>query len=83
MTQVFKVPLVLTPQPEGGYTVTSPVLPELVTEGETLQEAIGNVQDALAAVLEAYEDLKRPIPSNLRQDPENTPIWFDSVVTRP
>jgi antitoxin HicB len=83
MTQVFKVPLVLTRQPEGGYTVTSPVLPELVTEGDTLQEAIGNVQDALAAVLEAYEDLKRPVPSNLRQDPEGAPIWFDSVVTRP
>ena len=83
MTQVFKVPLVLTPQPEGGYTVTSPVLPELVTEGDTLQEAIGNVQDALAAVFEAYEDLKRAVPSNLRQDPDGTPIWFDSVVTRP
>jgi antitoxin HicB len=83
MTQVFKAPLVLTPQPEGGFTVTSPVLPELVTGGDTLQEANGNAQDAFAAVLEAYEDLKRPVPSNLRQDPEGTPIWFDSVVTRP
>ena len=27
MTQVCKVPLVLSPQEEGGYTVTSPVLP--------------------------------------------------------
>jgi antitoxin HicB len=83
MTQVFKVPLVLTPQPEGGYTVTSPVLPELVTEGDTLREAVGNVQDALEAVIEAYEDLKRPFPSNLRQDSEGTAIWFESVVTRP
>lgn len=83
MTQVFKVALVLTPQPEGGYTVTSPVLPELVTEGDTLQEAMGNVQDALEAVLEAYEDLKRPFPANIRQDPEGAPIWFDGVVTRP
>ena len=29
----YKIPLVLTPQVEGGYTVTSPLLPELVTEG--------------------------------------------------
>jgi hypothetical protein len=25
----YKVPLLLEPQPEGGYTVTSPLLPEL------------------------------------------------------
>jgi antitoxin HicB len=49
----YKIPLILTPQPEGGYTVTSPLLPELVTEGEALE----NVKDALAAVIEIYEDL--------------------------
>ena len=83
MTQVFKVPLVLTPQPEGGYTVTSPVLPELVTEGDTLEQAIRNVQDALEAVIETYEDLKKPFPANLQQDPQSAPIWFEGVVTRP
>ncbi|HVC33813.1 MAG TPA: type II toxin-antitoxin system HicB family antitoxin [Chloroflexota bacterium] len=61
-------PLVLTPQPEGGYTVTSPVLPELVTEGGTPDEAIANVPDALKAVIETYEDLGRPLPANLRQN---------------
>jgi antitoxin HicB len=80
MAQVFKVPLVLTPQPEGGYTVTSPVLPELLTEGNTFEEAVGNVQDALEAVIETYEDLKKPFPSNLRQDSENAPIWFEGLV---
>ena len=29
----YKVPLLLTPQAEGGYTVTSPLLPELVNDG--------------------------------------------------
>ncbi len=69
MPDVFKVPLVLSPQPEGGYTVTSPVLPELVTEGGTAEEAIENARDALAAVIEIYEDLGKPLPANLRQDP--------------
>jgi antitoxin HicB len=82
MTEVFKVPLVLTVQPEGGYTITSPVLPELVTEGDTLEEAIGNVRDALTAVIEIYEDLGRPFPPNLRQDPRASTIWFEGVVTR-
>ncbi len=65
MAEIFKVPLVLTAQPEGGYTVTSPVLSELVTEGDTLEEAVHNVQDALAAVIETYEDLGKQLPANL------------------
>ena len=79
MPDIFKVPLLLTRQPEGGYTVTSPVLPELVTEGDTADEAVANVQDALAAVLELYQDMGRPIPANLRQD-EAAAIWFEGVV---
>ncbi len=47
-----RIPLVLSPQPEGGYTVTSPLLPELITEGE----AVANAEDAFAAVVEIYED---------------------------
>lgn len=60
----YKVPLILTPQPEGGYTVTSPLLPELVTEGDSLDEALENVKDALAAVIEAYQDLGWSLLSN-------------------
>ena len=48
--------MVFTPQLEGGFTVTSPALPELVTEGNTLEEAYSNVADALAAVLELYAE---------------------------
>ena len=53
---LYRVPLVFTPQPEGGYTVTSPLLPELITEGDTLEEANANVADALAAVAELHEE---------------------------
>ncbi len=58
----YKVPLLLTPQPEGGYTATSPLLPELVTEGDSLSEALDNVKDALAAVIEIYQDLGQRLP---------------------
>lgn len=60
---LYKLPLILSPEPEGGFTVTSPLLPELVTEGDTLSEALANVQDALATVIEIYQDLGRPLPS--------------------
>ncbi len=58
----YKLPLVFEPQPEGGYTVTCPLVSELITEGDTIAEALTNVQDALVAVLEAYEDLGRALP---------------------
>ena len=53
---LYRVPLVFSPQPEGGYTVTSPALPELVSEGETLPEAFAIARNALAAIVEIYED---------------------------
>ena len=65
----YKIPLVFEPQPEGGYTVTCPILPELITEGDTISEALVNVRDALAAIIEAYADLKRPLPPVLERGP--------------
>ncbi len=59
---IYKVLLVLASQHEGGFTVTSPLLPELVTEGETVEEALANVEDALAAVIESYHELGRELP---------------------
>lgn len=61
----YKIPLVLTPQPEGGYTVTSPLLPELVTEGDSLDESLENVKDAFSAVMELYQELGRSLPENV------------------
>ncbi len=77
----YKIPLVLSPQPEGGYTVTSPVLPELVTEGDSVDEALANVRDALAAVVELYEDLGRPLPPNSQVRDADAPVWFETLVT--
>lgn len=60
--KMYCILLVFTPQPEGGYTVTSPALPELVTEGDSLAEAQANVRDAFDAVLEIYAEQKRALP---------------------
>ncbi len=82
MSTLFKLPFLLTPQPEGGYTVTCPVLPELVTEGDTVEEALANVHDAVAAVRELYEDLGKPMPA-MTVEPAQSPIWFEGLVTQP
>jgi len=59
--EIHRLPLVLEPQPEGGYVVTCPILPELITEGDTEQEALQNANEALAALIEAAKVLKRPL----------------------
>jgi antitoxin HicB len=66
---LYKLPLMFSPQPEGGYTVTSPVLPGLVTEGKTVEEGSENARDALAALVEAYKHLGRPLPAGIRSEP--------------
>jgi antitoxin HicB len=79
---VYKLPLVFEPQPEGGYTVTCPILPELITEGETIAEALANVEDALVAIIEAYQDLGRPLPPVLERVALDlhTPFWVETAV---
>lgn len=78
-----RIPLVLTPQPEGGYTVTSPLLPELITEGDTVSEAVANAEDAFAAVLEIYEDRGISLPSSIYLDDADGPLSIDAVLTVP
>ena len=74
MNKTYKLPLVLERQTEGGYTITCPLLPDLITEADTLQEVIPNISDALAALIEAYEDLNQPLPAVL------APITSDLTV---
>lgn len=80
---LYKVPLILTPQPEGGFTVTSPLLPELVTEGDTVEEALANVQDAMVAVVEIYEDAGRDLPASTRVPVSDSPVWLETMVATP
>jgi antitoxin HicB len=77
---IRRLPLVFTPQPEGGFTVTSPVLPELVTEGDTLDEAFANVRDALAAVLELYAEQGRALPVGIELPQAGQVVWTDALV---
>jgi antitoxin HicB len=59
------LPLAFRAQPEGGFTVTSPVLPELITEGDSFDDALENVKDALAAVIAIYREMGRELPAGI------------------
>ena len=41
---------------EGGYTVYLPSLPGCISEGETVEEALQNIQEAIELYLEPVED---------------------------
>ena len=80
---IAKIPLILDPQPEGGYTVTSPLIPELITEGDTIAECLINVEDAFAAVVEIYEDEGRSLPEGIYMDDSDGPVSLDALVSVP
>ena len=53
--------LTLEPAEEGGYVVTSPLDPELITEAESLDEAFVNARDAADALNESRKKLAKQL----------------------
>jgi antitoxin HicB len=51
MPMSYSFSVILEPQPDGGFTVLVPALPEVVTEGDTEGQALLNVEEAIRAVL--------------------------------
>jgi predicted RNase H-like HicB family nuclease len=44
--------VVLADEPDGGYSVSVPALPGCYSEGDTLEEALANIREAIAVHLE-------------------------------
>ena len=54
----------LTSADEGGFVVTSPLEPELVTEAETIEDAFRMAHDALRALRASRVKLLRKLASS-------------------
>jgi predicted RNase H-like HicB family nuclease len=52
----MRVQVVLEPSDESGYTVYVPSLPGCISEGETVDEALANIREAIELYLEPVED---------------------------
>ena len=52
----MKLSVVIEPSDEGGYTATVPVLPGCISEGDTREEALANIQEAIQLYLEPIDD---------------------------
>lgn len=55
--------ILLREEPEGGYTVTVPVLPGCVTYGKTLDEAIRMAREAIELFIEVLAENDEDIPT--------------------
>ncbi len=65
MTQEqYSFTLLFEPAEEGGYVVTCPALPGLVTEGDTLAEARSMAKDAIEGYIESLQKDGQPIPED-------------------
>lgn len=52
----MKLKVVLEPSDEEGYTVYAPSLPGCISEGDTREEALANIREAIELYLEPAED---------------------------
>lgn len=49
-------PVVLTPDEDGGFVVECPVIPGCVSQGDTRDEALANIREAIELCLEGQEE---------------------------
>ena len=61
MTRRFKV--ILEPNETGGYTVYVPILPGCISEGDTRDEALANIKEAIELYCESLEADGETVPS--------------------
>jgi predicted RNase H-like HicB family nuclease len=52
----MKLRVVLEPSEEGGYTAYAPSLPGCISEGDTREQALSNIREAIDLYLEPVED---------------------------
>jgi predicted RNase H-like HicB family nuclease len=52
----MKLKIVLEPSDEGGYTAYVPTLPGCISEGDSAEEALSNIREAIELYLEPVDD---------------------------
>ncbi|MFC1715819.1 type II toxin-antitoxin system HicB family antitoxin [Candidatus Poribacteria bacterium] len=52
----MKLKVIFEPNNEGGYTAHVPSLPDCISEGETIEEAMKNIQEAIKLYLESVDN---------------------------
>jgi predicted RNase H-like HicB family nuclease len=61
MSQPDEIELIFAPEEEGGYHVYAPDLPGLHTQGDTLEEAVANAEEALELYVDGAREEGRSL----------------------
>ncbi len=64
MEKILRYNIILTPEPEGGFTVVVPSLPGCVTYGKNLSEARKMAEDAIKTYIASLKKHNEPIPDS-------------------
>ncbi len=64
MEKSYNVRIMLRKEPEGGYTAYVPSLPSCVTYGDTIDEAVDMVREAVGIYIESLIEHNEPVPSD-------------------
>ncbi len=67
----YECRVLLCPESDGGFSALALRLPGVVSQGETIEEALGNIADAFQATVQSYLEAGAPIP------------WSDISAERP
>lgn len=54
--------IILTPEDEGGFSVSVPKLPGCYTQGETIEESLNMAKDAICLYVESFGENGRQLP---------------------
>ena len=59
----MKFTVVLAPEESGGYSVTCPAVQGAVSQGETLEDTLANIEEAILLCLETYREDGTELPA--------------------
>ncbi len=65
--KVLEYTVVFEPAEEGGYIASVPALPGCVTQGETFEDAVAMVKDAIVGYLSVLKDTGEIIPQESKE----------------
>ena len=63
--KILKYTVIFEPAEEGGYVVTVPALPGCITEGDTFEEAVKMIKDAMEGYLYVLKKEGQEIPKEI------------------
>lgn len=60
--------VILEREPDGGFVAVVPALPGCVTQGDTRDEALANVREAIEVYIEDCLDAGDPVPTEVGRE---------------